>query len=373
MKILSTISYYHPYISGLSLYCQYLSEGLAKKGFEVAILTGQYRREWPLVEKNNGVTINRVPHLLKISKGFLSPFWILYSLREIRKTEVVILHLPQFEAFISAFMAKILGKKVISVYHCEVVLPKSLVNFMIETLLHLANFLALLLSDKVITYTKDYGLATSQLALFRSKLLYCYPPIKLNKKIRRRQMPKISSSFSKIGFAGRIASEKGIEYLLEALPKIEKKVGKVKLLIAGLKPVGEDHYNKKIFKLTSKNKEKIIFLGKLMPDEMPLFYKMIDVLVLPSLNLTESFGFVQVEAMYEGVPVVASNLPGVRVPIKLTQMGEIAPRADSRKLAEQIIKVLLNKEKYQVSKEKIEKIFDINKTIDFFEKIFNSN
>ena len=47
--------------------------------------------------------------------------------------------------------------------------------------------------------------------------------------------------------------------------------------------------------------------------------------MLPSLNSTESWGIVQVESMSCGTPVVATDLPGVRMPVKMTGMGRIVP------------------------------------------------
>ena len=68
--------------------------------------------------------------------------------------------------------------------------------------------------------------------------------------------------------------------------------------------------------------------------EMAKFYPNIDLLVLPSLNSTEAFGLVQIEAMMNGVPCVASNLPGVRQPVWTHHMGRIIPIGDSKALAE---------------------------------------
>ncbi len=73
---------------------------------------------------------------------------------------------------------------------------------------------------------------------------------------------------------------------------------------------------------------------------MAMFYPNLDVLVLPSLNSTEAFGLVQIEAMINNVPCVASNLPGVRQPVLTHKMGEIAPIGDADGLANAIIKVL---------------------------------
>ena len=57
------------------------------------------------------------------------------------------------------------------------------------------------------------------------------------------------------------------------------------------------------------------FLGNLDPVQMAAFYPNLDVLTVPSLNSTEAFGLVQIEAMMNGVPCVPSALPGVRQPV----------------------------------------------------------
>ena len=51
--------------------------------------------------------------------------------------------------------------------------------------------------------------------------------------------------------------------------------------------------------------------------------------------------------MASGTPVVASNIPGVREPVKLTGMGRLVPPADAHALAEGINEVLDHPEKYQ--------------------------
>jgi len=79
---------------------------------------------------------------------------------------------------------------------------------------------------------------------------------------------------------------------------------------------------------------------------MPAFFSNLDVLALPSLNSTESFGIVQIEAMTKGVPTVASDIPGVRQPVKMHGMGKIFPAGDAAALAGCLLEILGNRQAF---------------------------
>ena len=75
---------------------------------------------------------------------------------------------------------------------------------------------------------------------------------------------------------------------------------------------------------------------------------------------------VQVDAMKCGIPVVASNLPGVRVPVRLTGMGIVVEPQDEKLLAEAIKHILKNHSLYD-SQEMLQKVmvtFSYNTSID---------
>jgi glycosyltransferase involved in cell wall biosynthesis len=99
---------------------------------------------------------------------------------------------------------------------------------------------------------------------------------------------------------------------------------------------------------------------------------MIDCLVLPSVNNLETFGIVQAEAMKCGTPVVASNLPGVRMPVQMTGMGEICEIKNADDLAKKINSVLKNGKKYYQQKARNLELFDYKKTVEKYEKLFES-
>jgi glycogen synthase len=83
------------------------------------------------------------------------------------------------------------------------------------------------------------------------------------------------------------------------------------------------------------------FLGNLDPVQMAAFYPNLDVITVPSLNSTEAFGLVQIEAMMNGVPSVPSALPGVRRPVQMHGMGVVSEIGNAQSLAMQFLKFLI--------------------------------
>lgn len=376
MKILFSQSYYLPYVSGLTIYTQRIADGLIKRGHQVEILTSQHDKKLSKQEKLGEVRVSRIPFLFKLHKGFILSGWILASWKKVKKAEAVICNLPQAEGFWPILFGKILRKKTIAIYTCEVRLPPGRFNKIIEKGLYLLNFVSCWLADRIITYTRDYADSTRLLHNFKNKRVYILPPVliaKEDKEITERIKKEINRNPGEyvLGFAARISAEKGLEYLLEAVPLIEKEGYRIKVACAGPKEevIGEEKYFEKISGLAEKLKGKIVFLGPLSFEEMRAFYQNIDVLVLPSINSTEAFGLVQAEAMLSGVPVIASDLPGVRVPIRLTGMGEVTPPKNSGKIAQAIIKVINNRDLYIKPKEMIQNIFSLGKVLDEYEKI----
>jgi glycosyltransferase involved in cell wall biosynthesis len=112
------------------------------------------------------------------------------------------------------------------------------------------------------------------------------------------------------------------------------------------------------------------FLGNLDPVQMAAFYPNLDVLVVPSLNSTEAFGLVQIEAMLNGVPCVPSALPGVRQPVRMHGMGCVAQIGDPASLAEAVLEVLNEPDKYCGDIKSIKKSYDPDSIAQEYEKLF---
>jgi len=376
MKILIALTYYRPHTSGLTIYAERLARALADRGHGVTVLTSQYDRALPREEHLDGVNVIRAPVAFRVSKGVVMPAFGLLATRLARDHDVLSLHLPQFDASGLALRGRLMKKPVVLTYHCDLTLPPGRFNRFVDRVVFLSNRLAARWSDVIVSYTQDYATHSPFLSRYLSKVRVIPPPVHLPAPTRleidafRAQWNP--DGWRTIGMAARLATEKGVEYLLEALPRVRAEFPDVRVLYAGQHQnvLGEEAYFRSLAPLLERERGHWSFLGLLDPHQMALFFSNLDVLVVPSLNSTESFGLVQVEAMLCGTPSIASDLPGVRQPVRMTGMGEVAPIRDSAALAEAILRVLRDRQRYVRPRAEIEALFSTERTAQRYERLF---
>jgi len=292
---------------------------------------------------------------------------------------VVQLHLPQFDAPGMALRARLFGKPVVLTYHCDLLLPPGLFNRFVNLVVQFQNNMAALLADHLVTYTQDYADNSAYLSRYRLKLTPFLPPVVLPpaesgsveafaRTYQTRQQRPV------IGMVTRFAAEKGVEVLLDALPAVLEEYPHVQVLFAGQyqNVMGEQVYADRLMPRIKKYEEMGCwkFLGNLSQQQLAAFYPNMDVLVVPSLNSTEAFGLVQVEAMMNNVPCVASALPGVRRPVQMHAMGKVVPIGDSSALAEALLEIFAKKEKYRCDTAALVKLYEPDTVAEEYEKLF---
>ena len=104
-------------------------------------------------------------------------------------------------------------------------------------------------------------------------------------------------------FAGRIDEVKGVVYLIRAFREVLKTNKNCRLIMAG-----SGNYDK-CFQECKDICSKITFTGLLEKQDLHELYQMADIGVVPSLF--EPFGYVAVEMMMHGLPVVATATSGL--------------------------------------------------------------
>jgi glycosyltransferase involved in cell wall biosynthesis len=88
------------------------------------------------------------------------------------------------------------------------------------------------------------------------------------------------------------------------------------------------------------------------------------------LNSTEAFGLVQVEAMMNGIPCVASDLPGVRRPVQMHAMGKVVPVGNPTALAEAILELTAEKGKYKCDRTALARLYAPEAVAVEYERLF---
>jgi glycosyltransferase involved in cell wall biosynthesis len=377
MRILTTLTYYRPHYSGLTIYAERLARALVAQGHQVTILTSRYDRSLPAREARDGVRVIR-PHVLaRVSKGVLMPSMFLWAWVNARHADVVHLHLPQLDAAYIALICRLLHKPVVVTYHCDLLLPRGLIHSIANQVSHLANRVTLGLADQVVVNTLNYAEESAFLRHYLPKTRAIPTPVELAAITPADtdailQKARLEPGQRIIGMVARLAAEKGVEYLVEAMPEILKSYPTARVLHVGqyLGVLGEESYARKLMPLIQALGEHWAFLGILPPAELTAFYRQCEVTVLPSTNSTESFGIVQVESMTCGTPVVASDIPGVREPVRLTGMGRLAAPANAHDLSQAIIEILDHPADYQGNVETVKMQFSSLRIAEEYIKLY---
>jgi glycosyltransferase involved in cell wall biosynthesis len=379
MKVLIELTYYRPHTSGLTIYAERLAKALAKRGHSVTVLTSRYDKRLPKNEIRDGVQIIRVPVLFRISKGVIMPTFGYFATRLVLENDVIHLHLPQFDAVGLALRGRLFKKPTVITYHCDLQMPKGLLNWAANQAVHLMNFLACLFTDRIVTYTQDYANHSTLLRMFSEKISIIDPPVELP-EINPKEILSFEDEYNSvghhpiIGIAARFATEKGIEILISAMDGIVKTLPDAVVWFAG--PYNnilgeEEYYGRLIPRIKELEKNgNWKFLGLLNPQRMAAFYPNIDMLVIPSLNSTEAFGLVQIEAMMSGKPSIASDLPGVRQPVLRHMMGRVIPIGDADALAKAVIDIWKTKKNFKKSPNQIKEQYSPDSIATKFEMLF---
>ena len=160
-------------------------------------------------------------------------------------------------------------------------------------------------------------------------------------------------------FVGRLIRVKGVYYLIKALPKVLKRYPKTKLLIVGSGPE-----KRRLIQLCAELTiiNSVVFINEVLQEDLIPLYSMADLLVLPSImditGETEGLGVVLLEAMACGVPVIGSNVGGIKDIIIDGETGLLSEQKNSDSIAEKIIQLLSDE---QLRKKVIENGFKLVK------------
>lgn len=375
-KVLIALQYYVPHRTGLTLHVQRIAEALARRGHEVTVLTARYDQRLPRDEQViNGVRVIRLWAPLRVSRGMIMPAYPWAAFRLVQMHDVVSIHTPMLETTIYAAYTRMLRKGLVITHHGDLILPDGAFNSFVRWFTFQNYLLAGRAADHLIAYSEDYAAHSYYVTPFRDKTVAVPPPIVTAEprpgpvgELRRSWLEGAPSDAKLIGYAGRFVEEKRPDVLIRALPTIHARSPGSRIVFAGEYDIRYEDFYERNAALIEQYREHLIFLGLLDdPQEVADFYAAVDVLALPSD--TECFALVQVEAMRCGTPVVATDIPGARVVVRETGMGEIVLPGDPQALGEGLIRVLDDPAHYVKPLTAIDAVYGLEQTVDRYEAL----
>lgn len=160
-----------------------------------------------------------------------------------------------------------------------------------------------------------------------------------------RYAPDAAEARGGVLFVGRLTPHKGVDRLLQALPRDAhlRVVGST-----GHDPRPPERDYPKLLRFLARDRH-VTFVGTLADDDLPGMYRSAAVLAMPSVEQTcygrpvrvsELLGLAALEAMASGTPVVASRVGGLAEVVEDGQTGFLVPAGDVVALRDRLEQVL---------------------------------
>ena len=351
MKILMLTWEYPPRIvGGIARVVNDLSKRLIKDGHEVTVIT--YKEgNVPYYEVDKGVKVYRVDNFMINANNFID--WVMQlNFNMIAKAGEIIAKEGNFDVihahdWLVAYATKTLkqayGIPTVATIHATEAGRNSGIREIEQKYINDTEWMLTYESTEVIVnsnYMKRelqrlFGLPFEKINVVPNGVnITNYSGIERDYDFRRRYA---MDNEKIILFMGRLVYEKGIQYLIGAMPKILERYHDAKLVIAG-KGGMIDELKKEAYNLGIANK--VCFAGYLNGKEVGKMYKAADISVFPSTY--EPFGIVALEAMLAEIPVVVSDIGGLNEIVEHRQTGMKSYCGNSNSIADSILELLFD-------------------------------
>ena len=330
LKVLQLGKFY-PIRGGVEKVAYDLMVGLSERGVHCDMMCAALRGGDRVVMVNQRAKIICCRSWTEMMATMISPSMI-FALRKVRKQyDIIHVHHPDPMACLALFLSGYKGTVVLH-WHSDIQKQKKLLKLycpLQEWLLRRA--------DRIVCTTPVYLSESPYLRGVRQKAV-CMP---IGVKPMRPAPEAVASIRSlypgkTIVFSlGRLVAYKGYCHLVEAANYLPS--GYV-VLIGGTGAL-KDALQQQIAE--SHLEEKVKLLGRVSDEDLPAYYGACDVFCLSSVQKTEAFAIVQIEAMSCGKPVVATNIPQSGVPWVNAHgvSGLNVTPGNARELASAIMKV----------------------------------
>jgi glycosyltransferase involved in cell wall biosynthesis len=342
MKILHIGKYSPPFFGGIENFMMDLGQACAEQGAKVAAIVHHHQAGQSFDERQiNGMTVYRVPCYGQLMFAPLSPAFGFYLNRVIDtfQPDVLHIHMPNTSAFFALLSAKARRLPWVIHWHSDVLGDESPWFLkLFYPLYRPFEFTLMKRSKKIIATSTPYLAISQALNRFKSKCKV----IPLGIKVHTREQPKVQRTGGeplRLLMVGRLTYYKGHRHLIDALGILKKGgVTDIQLHIVGTGEL-KSAIQKQVKTLGLS--AQIAFFGKVSMSELQHQFELADCLCLPSIERTEAFGVVLMEAASYGVPSVVSDVPGSGMSwvVQDEKTGLVVKTSDAQSLADALGKL----------------------------------
>ena len=294
-SVLHIGKFYRPHLGGIETHVEALCQGL-RKSMDVRVLVAsntRYHEESTI----DGIPITRVHVPVTIAGAPICPGMV-WHIRK-KRPDIIHLHLPNPTGVLAVLASGYRGRVVVT-WHSDIVRQRRLARLYlpIERILLnrcptiVASSPAYIASSPVLREHAD-RCRSIPFGIDAEKFDVRQVDQALLRELRRRFGPRMILS------VGRLVYYKGIQFLIQAMAKVN-----AKLVIIGEGPM-RPSLEQEVAALGIA--DRVIFLGR-VHDNLTTYFHAADVFALPSCERSEAFGIVQLEAMAAGKPVINTQI-----------------------------------------------------------------
>ena len=362
MRIVQVAPFFHPHAGGVESHVRSLCAEFVRRGHEVLVVTSRYRSS--LAELETDPAGYRIVRTRSLGVLFNTPIDIGTgsTLRHLRADVLHLHYPPPLTSFFGTWALDRSPVPVCLTYHCDLFLPGAAGRLLSS--LYQRTFLTATLArvDRVVVHTQSYGTTS---AMLRGRELDIIPAVVDLERFR----PGLDASGPRaalrldgrrvVVFTGRLVAHKGVDVLLQALRELPLDVH---LVIVGRGPrLAELRALANRLGIS----DRAHFCTSVSDRELPHYLSMADVFAFPSQNRLEGFGLAVAEAMACGLPVVTSDMPGVREVIDDGVQGLLVEPLLADDVAQKLLMVLDDRRRARAmgvaGRQRVEERYDLRK------------
>lgn len=330
LTIAHIVSTYPPYGGGMGNVAFYMVDELGSRGHFVEVITPDYEGK-PVPKKKKekkkkqlevalGSQISRLHPKVKYGNAAV----ITNIDKQLDECDIVHLHFPFYGTSNIARRWKLRNpeKKLVITYHMDNI-ASGWKGFIFDMYAKYYTPKLLKAADVITVSSLDYLLESNASESYKkNKSKWIDMPFGVdidrfrlkNKEsknlLKKHNLDKNKKTVLFVGAMDTAHYFKGVEVLLESIAMLKSIGIEIQAILVGK---GNLLTQYKVKAKALKIEKQVCFAGFVSDEDLPTYYQAADATVLPSINSGEAFGMVQLESMACGTPVIASDLPGVRV------------------------------------------------------------